>query len=394
MNHIMREHAIERLFTITDTNQRIFLPSLLSPLTSMAFSLPLTASKFRLDNAVFKPAMRRKLRLPLFSHDPNQLAPKSCKCAKKTTLDAQGDHLFSCSATSKTPLSNAIRDTLFDVLRQIAPAAKAVDTSLDVHVEPPGLAPQHSRNIRPAHVGMLLKQPHRNQHFRYTAIDITVPPPQKPLPILDPSDHENIACMASKTHQDAARDKFCRDPTTAQHLYDNGVYLLPFTVDHLGGLGSFAENLLFPSEHQPHLFHPAKPPTWNDPHFGKNSHRSSAHPQAFALFQETTHAPANLLTAANKETKKFCYPEAHIYSMGHFAKASLSHAIVTSLAVHVNNRMTAIHQYHTTRQKRTTQLQNLSRPHFAPITPIYSPASMEHYLPTTATAPLLCELTA
>ena len=213
--------------------------------------------------------MRRKLRLPLFSQDPNQPAPKSCRCAKKTTLDAQGDHLFSCSAASKTPLSNAIRDTLFDVLRQMAPAAKAVDTSLDVHIEPPGLAPQHSRNIRPADVGMLLKQPHRNQHFRYTAIEITVPPPQKPLPILDPSDHENIACMASKTHQDAARDKFCRDPTTAQHLYDNGVYLLSFTVDHLGGLGSFAENLLFPSEHQPHLFHPGKPPTWDDPHFGK-----------------------------------------------------------------------------------------------------------------------------
>ena len=394
MNHIMREHAIARLFTITDANQRIFLPSLLSPLTSMVFSLPLTASEFRLENAVFKTAMKRKLRLPVFSQDPNQPAPHSCKCAKKTILDAHGDHLFSCSAASKTPLSNAIRDTLFDVLRQIAPAAKTVDTSLDVHIEPPGLAPQHNRNIRPADVGMLLRQPHRNQHFRYAAIDITVPPPQKPLPILDPSDHENIACMASKTHQDAARDKFCRDPTTAQHLYDNGVYLLPFTVDHLGGLGSFAEHLLFPSEHQPHLFHPGKPPTWDDPHFGKNSLRSSAHPQAFALFQETTHAPANLLTAANKETKRFCYPEAHLYSMGHFAKASLSHAIVTSLAIHVNNHMTAIHQYHTARQKRTTQLQNLSRPFFAPITPIYSPASMEHYMPTAATAPLLCELAA
>ena len=241
---------------------------------------------------------------------------------------------------------------------------------------------------------MLLRQPHQNQPFQYAAIDITIPPPQKPLPITDPSDHQTIANLASKTHQEAARNKFCRDPNTVRHLFHNGVYLLPFTVDHLGGIGSFAEHLLFSSDHQPHLFHPGQPPPWNDPHFGKDAKRSSAHPQAFALYQETPHAPSNLLSAANKETKKFCYPEAHIYSLGHFAKASLSHAIVSSLAIHVNNHMAAINHFHTTKQKRQTQLRNLSRPQYVPITPIYSPAPMVHYLPTTATAPLLCDLNA
>ena len=227
MNHTLREHVVPRIFTDTPPEQRIFLPSVLSPLTSMAFTLPLTASQFCIENSVFKTALKRKLRLPLFIPQQHQHIPLRCRCSSNKRLDPTGDHLYSCSAASKTPLSNAIRDTLFDVLKQVAPAARTVESVHDVHVEPPGLAPGHHRNIRPADVGLLLRQPHKNRHFQYLALDITIPPPQQPQAILDPSDHEKIAESASRTHQEAARDKFCRDPTTAQHLLQNGVYLLP-----------------------------------------------------------------------------------------------------------------------------------------------------------------------
>ena len=394
MHHTLREHVVPRIFTDTPPEQRIFLPSVLSPLTSMAFTLPLTASQFRIENSVFKTALKRKLRLPLFLPQQHQHIPLRCRCSSNKRLDPTGDHLYSCSAASKTPLSNAIRDTLFDVLKQVAPAARTVESVHDVHVEPPGLAPGHHRNIRPADVGLLLRQPHKNRHFQYLALDITIPPPQQPQAILDPSDHEKIAESASRTHQDAAREKFCRDPTTAQHLLQNGVYLLPFTVDHLGSLGSFADNFLFPFSHHPYNFSTAQPPAWDNPNFGKDTRRSHPHPQAYALYQEATHAPSNLLTAANRETKRFSYPEAQIHSLGHYAKASLSHAIVSSLAIHANNSMAAIRATNTKIRLRTTQLQNLSTPNYAPITPIYSPAPAAQFASTTDGAPLLCELAA
>ena len=186
LNHTVQEHTIPKLFTETDPTQRIFLPGLLSPLTSMALSLPLTATKFRFQNRVFQTAIKRKLRLPLFVRDPTQSWPQRCRCSATKAIDPMGDRLYSCASASKTPLSNAIRDTLYDILRQIAPAAEAVDTPHDVHIEPPGLTPQHQRNIRPADVGMLLSKPHKNSPFQYVAIDITIPPPppNNPKPFL------------------------------------------------------------------------------------------------------------------------------------------------------------------------------------------------------------------
>ena len=391
MDHILKEHVIPKIFRATKPDQRIFLPSVLSPLTSMPFSVPLSASDFRLDNKVFTTALKRKLRLPLhFDHPCNDL--QSCKCSKP--LDPHGDHLFGCSQASKTALSNAIRDTLYDVLRHLAPAAKVVDTPHDVHVEPPGLAPMHNRNIRPADVGLLLSQPHNNDEFQYLAIDVTVPPPQQPTPTLDPSDHQQLTAHASRTHQESARAKYCRDPETAKHLLHNGVYLLPFTVDHLGSLGSFAETLLFSSDNNPHPFSTAHPPDWQDPHFGRNASRSLSHPAAFALYQHLRHAPSKIISTANKDITTFCYPAANVYSLGHFAKLSLSHAIVSSLATHANTHMATIRNHKAKTTTRTSQIQNLARLGFAPVTPIYSPIPMEEYVHLTDNAPLLCDLPA
>ena len=245
-NHILKEHVIGTLFDITPAEHTAMLPSLLSPITSTALHMPRPATEFRLDNPVFRTAIRRKLRIPLLPPNAiNTTTTTTCRCPARRKLDPEGDHLFHCTAASKTALSNAIRDTLYTVLRHTAPKAKTVDGPHDVHVEPPGLAPEHNRNIRPADVGLKLSQPHSNDPFHYMAIDITVPPPQQRDPTLAPSDHQAIAQAASRTHQEAARSKFCWDVETAAHLHRNGVYLLPFTVDHLGSLGSFAQNLLF-----------------------------------------------------------------------------------------------------------------------------------------------------
>ena len=244
---------------------------------------------------------------------------------------------------------------------------------------------------------MLLSKPHKNSPFQYVAIDITIPPPpppQQPQTILDPSDHNTLATLASRTHQEAARAKFCKDPETSKHLLHNGIYLIPFTVDHLGAIGSFADRLLFPSAFQPHLFSTTQPPPWTSAFFGKDEKRSKAHPEAYRLFQEASDAPSNLLTAANSKSKKFSYPEAHIYSIGHYAKASLGHAIASALATHANNNIAAIRQHQTKRKTRTTQLQNLATPCFAPVTPIYSPAPLAQFLSVTDETPLLCEPTA
>ena len=386
LNHVLKEHVIPRLIELTDPAQRAFLPSLLSPLTSMALHLPRPAERFRLDNPIFRTAIRRKLRLPLFHTQTNS----RCRCSKN--LDQTGDHLFHCNQASKTALSNAVRDTLFDILRKAAPAAKAVDSLHDVHLEPPGLAPQHSRNIRPADVGMLLTQPHQNDPFRYVAIDVTITPPQTPTPLPDPSDHKFIAQVASRTHHEAARAKYCRDPDTATHLLQNGIYLIPFTVDHLGSLGHFADRLLFNQDH-PLPFSTAEAPDWTDPHFGKSAARSNRHPAAYALYQNVEHAPDNILSRANKDTKLHC-PEANIYTIAHYAKASLAHTIVSSLAIHANNQIAATRAHTSAQRSRTTQLANLARPNFAPVTPIYSPRPVDDFLSPGPDAPLLCSFTA
>ena len=209
----------------------------------------------------------------------------------------------------------------------------------------------------------------------------------------------NLSTMPPSTSQFRLRNSHSPSstrpttPDTAKHLFDNGIYLIPFTVDHLGGLGSFADRLLFPSEYHPHIFTTTQPPPWQNPYFGKDQKRSKPQPSAFRLFEESTETPSNLLTAANAKTKKFSYPEAHIYSIGHFAKASLGHAIVSALATHANNNIGAIRQHQSKQKLRTTQLHNLASPCFAPVTPIYSPAPMAEFVPNMDTAPLLCELT-
>ena len=364
VHHTTIEHVLPALIQATPPELRASLPSTLSPLTSLALHLPRTAEAFRMDNAIFRTALRRKLRLPVL---PPHLC-SNCICPASPHLDPEGDHLFSCTAAPKTALSNAIRDTTFDLLQHLAPRAGLTEDHFGVHLEPPGLAPQHSRNIRPADVGLLLAPPHDNEPFHYVALDITVPPPHSRDPLPDPADHNALALAASRPHQESARAKFCRDDDTASHLLSNGIYLLPFTVDHLGSLGSFAHNLLFHPDDNPHPFSSALPPTWEDPHFGRNSARSKSHPAAFSLYRELSHLPRNITAKATSRTPGFKYPEAHIASIGHFARASLAHSIVSSLATHLNKQISILQNREFVGRMKKNSARTLSHPRICPTT--------------------------
>ena len=379
LHHTMVEHTVPALIEATPPELRPSLPSALSPLTSLALHLPRTAEAFRLDNATFSTAIKRKLRLPVL---PVSLRGHKCTCPAAPKLDPEGDHFFSCAAAHKTALSNTIRDAVFDVLQHLAPQAGIVEDHRDVHIEPPGLAPQHSRNIRPADVGLLLRQPHKNEPFQYVALDVTIPPPPTRTPIPDPADHNALASAASRPHQESARSKFCRDDDTASHLLRNGIYLLPFTIDHLGSMGSFAQSFLFHQDDIPHPFSSAVPPSWPDTHFGRNQTRSKTHPAAFALYEQLPALPGNLAAKANNNTPGFSFTEAHINSIGHFARASLSHAIVSSLATHLNKQISTLRATEYNSRIQKTQRARLERMGFAPLPALYTPFSLANFFPS------------
>ena len=387
LHHTLVEHTVPALIEATPASTRPSLPSALSPLTSLALHLPRPAEAFRLDNATFSTAIKRKLRLPVL---PDSLRHRKCHCTAAPLLDPEGDHLFSCTAAHKTALSNTIRDAVFDVLQHLAPQVGLVEDHRDVHIEPPGLTPQHSRNIRPADVGLLLRQPYKNEAFHYVALDVTIPPPPTRTPLPDPADHTALASAASRPHQESARSKFCRDNDTAVHLLQNGIYLLPFTIDHLGSLGSFAHSILFHPDDLPHPFSSAVPPAWTDDHFGRNPSRSKKHPASFALYQNLQDLPGNLAAKATTRTPGFSFPEAYINSIGHFAKASLSHAIVSSLATHLNKQISTLRATEYNSRIQNTQRARLERLGFAPQQNLYTPFTLAQFFPSHHQPHQLC----
>ena len=102
------------------------------------------------------------------------------------------------------------------------------------------------------------------------AIDVTIPSSSPTPTSSDLPDLPQLAELASRAHHDAARHKFTKDQYTASLCNEQNILLLPFTVDHLGGLGSFAHNLLFPNPTTTShfLLGPNLPPPWHDDKFG------------------------------------------------------------------------------------------------------------------------------
>ena len=264
----------------------------------------------------------------------------------------------------------------------MAPHCKHVRSQDDIHIEPLNLLPAHPSNIRPANVGIQLN-PAANKHgLKYIAIDVTIPPPPVPHPAssTDLSDLQNLADYASRTHQLAARGKLIKDPIAASLMNQDKMILVPSTVDHLGGLGSFATQLLFgkPAYPGPHT-----PPQWDDHFFGMCSSRASPKPEAFELFQAFQHCPTNLTAVpsdfeplSSKTLDPHSQPTAFL-PISTFSKIALGHAILTALATHIHQQQ-ALHDAHSMQKRQHRYRSSLyaslfrARPKSRPSQPRYS----------------------
>ena len=228
--------------------------------------------------------------------------PTHCLCGK--ALDPFGDHLFACRKRSKTPLSNAIRNTFHTVLHTLGPLATFCRNSTDVQCKPAALLP-HYPTKRPADIGFPPLSPtsptNPDLTTRYVAIDITIPPAPPSVPSLIPSQLPSPHPLLA-AHEGSARRKFigCTSQVdTAILMADlnaNQITLLPFTVNHLGGFGYFTHMLLFGTTKTHPPFPPPPAPPWTHPnHF--------PHTPTFFSFQCALHAPQSLLPLASRTWK-------------------------------------------------------------------------------------------
>lgn len=164
-------------------------------------------------------------------------------------LDPYGDHLFSCTGASKTPLHNLIRDTIFHITTKLAPLANLFSANTYVQLEPPNIMPTYP-TLRPADIGIQLHSaPNMLANEAdppYLALDVTFThTPNLPLntALSLSSDRTALQNNTTKVHDDSAKQKF--NVPHAYALSSHNIILLPITIDHLGGLGPFATRNLF-----------------------------------------------------------------------------------------------------------------------------------------------------
>jgi hypothetical protein len=164
-----------------------------------------------------------------------------------STIDHFGDHFFTCRR-SKSKTHNFLRDALTHAVRILGPLARFTDSPESVTRETLQLLP-HALRHQPADVGMhlqpsyLLRQ--SPQAARFLAIDVNVPSPPS-------SSHDApfTAETATSKHHEAEKVKFRRRYDESRiaslnNLVTQNILLLPFIVDHLGGLGPLAHRFLY-----------------------------------------------------------------------------------------------------------------------------------------------------
>jgi hypothetical protein len=271
------------------------LPSLLSPLTSIPLlSLSRCIVTNRIPNQNFRLLLQRKLRIPIL---PAQLRHTPCTCRAHTPLDPFGDHLFSCTNASKTPIHNLIRNTCFHILSKLAPMANIATSPTDIQLEPPNLVPT-CPTLRPADIGIHLPE-QQNPHDSditppWLALDVTFTHiPHVPIRLSNAlsSDRPDSNNPTHKVHDDSARQKF--NVPHAYALHTHNIILLPFTIDHLGGLGPFATTFFFGDLASATIPSAGSFPIWTPQSFPKN-------PDAYLLYRRTIdHCPKDILHSAN-----------------------------------------------------------------------------------------------
>jgi hypothetical protein len=112
------------------------------------------------------------VRLPIFP-----ATPPACRyCSRQ--CDQYWDHLFSCKF-SKTPLHNAIQNTMYILLSTLAPLSGLVHNKFDILLEPTNLLlPMHPLR-RPVDIAITLKSP-TNSKSTLLAINVSTITPVPP----------------------------------------------------------------------------------------------------------------------------------------------------------------------------------------------------------------------
>jgi hypothetical protein len=162
-------------------------------------------------------------------------------------------------------------------------------------------------------------------------------------------------------HDDSARQKY--NVPHAHQLLTHNITLLPFTIDHLGGLGYQATQFLFGS---------TLPPASLKPQWEPQSFRSN--PDAFTLYQHSSQQMPNAIFSTATHKWNIGSPQHqrfgrtyHTFTPTQWATQALAlnlcKALSHHLLTHKNRLMThAAHQRRT--QKQTTS---------TPIPPFYLP---------------------
>ena len=326
----------------------LFLPSLLSPLTSIALhNLPRSEPSNRINNESFTLLVQRKLRLPILTNPTNHH-----KCICGTTFDKYGDHAFGCRRTSKTALHDAITKTLTIALRPLLTLTNRTNTAYDTVMEPTGLIPD-APTKRPADI-MIRLSPPAKQTGKPTAklqlLDITIPhPPSLPVPpglnerLINP---KTLAFFADRSHLTSMKEKYQGKTTssatqtdTIATITERNYALIPITIDHLGRLGYTAHEFLgMPETHFP----PTKPP-WNKP-----SDLSRTNEFAYPAYTFAANSPQHLLHGVNafwRELSTDTYGDTHhTTTPSTWFQQTVSLNISIAMAKHLSNARNRLEQ--------------------------------------------------
>ena len=320
------------------TEVKAAIPSLLEAHTSKALlDLPRTHAEYRIPNELFRTALRRKLRLPLYHRD----GPRpTCPCG--ATVDIYGDHFFQCRKCSKTALHDKIRDALYSVFTNLANLTGMVYSKTDVHHEPKGLI-AHLSGRRPADVGLRLHPHHHSQRstsrHAYAAVDVTItgtpptaPDSDQPTQSLQNHMRKEILKLRGATRKESTGEYVPGDDVICALLRRN-VILVPFTVDPFGSLGPLARRLLLGNQKSPDI-----------PDYREFLRRCHLLPGAARMLTHTTSTdyPTGALHKANQawrasEGNRWFGTTYYDSTPATWAQSTLGSAIVTNLAKHIRH---------------------------------------------------------
>ena len=188
------------------------------------------------------------------------------------------------------------RDTSHVTCRELAPLAGVTATSDDVAWEPHNIIPDYP-SVRPADLALPLPFAN-NTDSTAVAVDVSVPQIQA-----SPSGlRRNQPTTLLDAHWKREREKWDRTAHSSDNTPEHGprlpvlqglealrIALIPFTIDHLGGIG--------PSAHS-FLFHPRSAPFPPPPPHPPNNRLRPIHPLTRAR-AESTHL--HLLTKATQQ---------------------------------------------------------------------------------------------